>query len=288
MKIQIRNGAWETNSSSMHSLLIIKKRQTMTQKEIREEYYLDEDWNKDRSKILQLGWDRDEYGRGFNVLTSFRDKLSYALASMCGTCYSLKSYIRGGDTFYEVFEPLLKKLVGVDKVEMYWDSENFHVYSDSVTDDLEQDYTTYEEVPYEDLIRNENWNKEGHEDEDYYEEICRSGRKQEEIWLEVPKFGSIDHQSVGLFQRFLEKYNITLEEYLIRKDIIVIIDGDEYYIFGTMVESGIINTDEIEVQYPKNCPYDTELFMEKHPEMFDGNGKFDENGDWIDEDTDSE
>ena len=196
MKMQIRTGMFETNSSSMHSLLIMKKHQVMTQKEIREEYYLDEDWNKDRSNILQLDRDCEEYGRGFDVLTSFRDKLSYALASICGSSYSLKSYIRGGDTFYEVFEPLLKKLVGVDEVKLYWDSENFHVYSDSVTDDLEQDYTTYEEVPYEDLIHNENWNKEGHEDEDYYEEICRSGRKQEEIWLEVPKFGSIDHQSV--------------------------------------------------------------------------------------------
>lgn len=281
MKIQIRNGAWETNSSSMHSLLIMKKRQTMTQKEIRDEYYLDEDWNKDRSNILQLDRDCEEYGRCFNVLTSFRDKLSYALASMCGSCYSLKSYIRGGDTFYEVFEPLLKKLVGVDEVELYWDSENFHVYSDSITDDLEQDYTTYEEVPYEDLILNENWNKEGHEDEDYYEEVCESGRKQEEIWLEVPKFGSVDHQSVGLFQRFLEKYNITLEDYLIRKDIIVIIDGDEYYLFDTMVNAGIVDKDAIEVKYPKNEPYDSELFKEEHPEMFD------ENGDWIDEDTDS-
>ena len=286
MKMQIRTGMFETNSSSMHSLLIMKNRQTITQKEIRDEFYLDEDWHKDNT--LRLDSYGNDYGRGFDVLTSFRAKLSYALASMCGSCYSLKSYIRGGDTFHEVFEPLLKKLVGVDKVEMYWDSENFHVYSDSVTEDLEQDYTTYEEVPYEDLIHNENWNKEGHEDEDYYEEICKSGRKQEEIWLEVPKFGSIDHQSIGLFQRFLEKYNITLEDYLIRKDIIVIIDGDEYYIFGTMVKSGIINTNEIEVQYPKNCPYDTELFMEKHPEMFDGNGEFDENGDWIDEDTDSE
>lgn len=284
MKMQIRTGMFETNSSSAHSLLIMKNRQTMTQKEIREEYYLDEDWNKDRSKILQLGWDRDEYGRGFNVLTSFRDKLSYALASMCGTCYSLKSYIRGGDTFYEVFEPLLKKLVGVDKVEMYWDSENFHVYSDSVTDDLEQDYTTYEEVPYEDLIRNENWNKEGHEDEDYYEEFCKSGRKQEEIWLEVPKFGSIDHQSVGLFQRFLEKYNITLEEYLIRKDIIVIIDGDEYYLFNTMADAGIVDKNAIQIKYPETGTYEREAYKEAHPE------EFDENGDWIDidEDTDSE
>ena len=177
MKMQIRTGMFETNSSSMHSLLIMKKRQIMTQQEIRDEYYLDEDWRKERGNTLQLDSD-EEFGRGFDALTSFRDKLSYALASVCGNCYSLESYIRGGDTFYEVFEPLLKRLIGVDKVEPSMNSRNFHVYSDSVTDDLEQDYATYEGVPYDDLIRNENWNKEGYEDEDYYKEICKSGRKQ--------------------------------------------------------------------------------------------------------------
>jgi len=282
MKMQIRTGMFETNSSSMHSLLIMKKRQIMTQKEIRDEYYLDEDWRKERGNTLRLDWTNEEFGRGFDVLTSFRDKLSYALASVCGSCYSLESYIRGGDTFYKVFEPLLKRLIGVDEVEPYMESRNFHVYSDSVTDDLEQDYTTYEGVPYDDLIRNENWNKEGHEDEGYYKEICKSGRKQEEIWLEVPEFGSVDHQSAGLLQKFLDKYNITLEDYLIRKDIVVIVDGDEYDIFGTMLEAGIVDKNAIQIKYPKDGSYDWELYKEKHPE------EFDENGEWIDEDTDSE
>jgi len=282
MKMQIRTGMFETNSSSMHSLLIMKNHQTMTQKEIRDEYYLDEDWRKERGNTLRLNWINEEFGRDFDVLTSFRDKLSYALASMCGSCYSLESYIRGGNTFYEVFEPLLKKLIGVDEIEPYMESRNFHVYSDSVTDDLEQDYATYEGVPYDDLIRNENWNKEGHEDEDYYKEICRSGRKQEEIWLEVPEFGSVDHQSAGLLQKFLDKYNITLEDYLIRKDIVVIVDGDEHDIFGTMLETGIVDKNAIQIKYPKDGSYDWELYKKKHPE------EFDENGDWIDEDADSE
>lgn len=284
MKMTVRKGAWETNSSSMHSLLIMKKRQTMTQKEIRDEYYLDEDWNKDKH-TLQLMYDcNKEFGRDFDVLTSFRNKLSYALASMCGSCYSLESYIRGENTFHEVFEPLLKTLVGVDKVEPYMDSENFHVYSDTVTDDLNQDYTTYEEVPYDDLVRNGNWSYYNKDSEPYYKEICNSGRKQEEIWLEVPKFGSVDHQSAGLFQKFLDKYNITLEDYLIRKDIVVIVDGDECDIFGTMLEAGIVDKNAIQIKYPKDGSYDWELYKEKHPE------EFDENGEWIDidEDTDSE
>lgn len=282
MKVQIRTGMFETNSSSMHSLLIMKKRQTMTQKEIRDEYYLDEDWCKERGNTLRLDWTHEEFGRGFDVLTSFRDKLSYALASMCGSCYSLKSYIRGENTFHEVFESLLKRLVGVDKVEPHMDSESFRVYSDTVTDDLNQDYTTYEEVPYDDLVRNGNWSYYNKDSEPYYKEICNSGRKQEEIWLEVPKFGSVDHQSAGLLQRFLDKYNITLEDYLIRKDIVVIVDGDECDIFGTMLEAGIVDKNAIQIKYPKEGPYDWELYKEKHPEEFDANG------DWIDEDTDSE
>lgn len=253
MKMQIRTGMFETNSSSAHSLLIMKNRQVMTQKEIRDEFYLDEDWHKDNT--IRLDSYGNDYGREFNVLTSFRDKLSYALASMCGSCYSLKSYIRGGDTFHEVFEPLLKKLVGVDEVEMYWDSENFHVYSDSVTDDLEQDYTTYEEVPYEDLIHNENWNKEGHEDEDYYEEICRSGRKQEEIWLNVPDFGSVDHASSGLLQRFMKKYGINLEDFLIRKDIVVIINGDENDILGRMIDNNLLNKEGVQIIFSAGVDY---------------------------------
>lgn len=249
MKIQIRKGAWETNSSSMHSLLIMKKRQTMTQEEIRDEFYLDEDWNKERGNILQLDpWDND-FGREFRVLTSFRDKLSYVMAAMLGNCYNLKSYIKAGDEFMYTFEPILKKLAGVDEVEMPMKSEFFRVYSDTVTDDIEQDYETYEEVPYEDLVYDET------KEYGCYNEVCKSGRKQTGIYLEVPVFGSVDHQSMGLLQRFLRKYGITIEEYLIRKDIVVVVDGDETCIFGTMMDAGLVDKDAIQVLYSVSHSY---------------------------------
>ena len=247
MKMQIRTGMFETNSSSAHSLLIMKKRQTMTQKEIRDEFYLDEDWHKDN--VLRLDSYDNEYGRGFNVLTSFRDKLSYALASMCGNCYKLKSYIEAGDTFEKVFEPLLKKLVGVDEVKMPMNDRDFNVYSDTVTDDEYQDYETYEEVPYDDLIYNED------REDGIYKETCKSGRKQEVIWLNVPDFGSVDHASSGLLQRFMKKYGINLEDFLTRKDIVVIIDGDELCIFGTMLDSGLVNEDAIQIIYSSLSSY---------------------------------
>lgn len=249
MKIQIRNGAWETNSSSMHSLLIMKKRQTMTQAEIRDEFYLDEDWNKERGNILRLDSWGNDFGREFRVLTSFRNKLSYAMAAMLGNCYNLKSYIKAGDEFVCTFEPILKKLAGVDEVEMPMESEFFTVYSDTVTDDVEQDYETYEEVLYEDLVYDET------KEYGRYKEVCKSGRKQMGIYLEVPNFGSIDHQSIGLFQRFLKKYGITIEEYLIRKDIIVIVNGDEDNVLGHMIDCNLLNKEGIQIMFTAGVDY---------------------------------
>lgn len=251
MKINVRTGMFETNSSSAHSLLIMKKRQTMTQQDIRDEYYLDEEWHNDN--VLRLDSYDNEYGRSFNVLTSFRDKLSYALASMCGSCYSLKSYIEAGNTFEKVFEPLLKKLVGVDEVKMPMNDRNFNVYSDTITDDENQDYETYEEVPYDDLVYSES------REHGIYRETCKSGRKQEVIWLDVPEFGGVDHQSSNLFQGFLKKYGLTFEDYLIRKDIIVVIDGDELCIFGIMMDSGLIDKDAIQIIYSSLSSYNKRI-----------------------------
>lgn len=249
MKCQIRLGSWETNSSSAHSLLIMKKRQTMTQAEIRDEFYLDEDWRKERGNILQLdSWDND-FGREFRVLTSFRDKLSYAMAAMLGNCYSLKSYIKAGNEFMYTFEPMLKKLAGVDEVEMPTESEFFKVYSDTVTDDVEQDYETYEEVPYEDLVYDDT------KEYGRYKEVCKSGRKQMGIYLEVPDFGSVDHASSGLLQSFLKKYGISLEDYLIRRDIIVIVDGDENDISGHMMDCGLLNKKGIQIMFTAGVDY---------------------------------
>lgn len=247
MKMQIRTGMFETNSSSAHSLLIMKKRQTMTQQEIRDEYYLDEDWHNDN--VLRLDSYDNEYGRSFNVLTSFRDKLSYALASMCGSCYSLKSYIEAGNTFEKVFEPLLKKLVGVDEVKMPMNDRNFNVYSDTITDDENQDYETYEEVPYDDLVYSES------REHGIYRETCKSGRKQEVIWLDVPDFGSVDHASSGLLQRFMKKYGINLEDFLIRKDIVVIINGDENDILGRMIDNNLLNKEGVQIIFSAGIDY---------------------------------
>ena len=53
--------------------------------------------------------------------------------------------------------------------------------------------------------------------------------------------GYVDHQSSGLLQAALKKYNIPLEDFIFNDRYIVVIDGDEYCVFDTLVESDIFN-----------------------------------------------
>lgn len=245
MKIQFRRGAFETNSSSMHSIVITKNSDVFTQKEIREEFYFDMPWYRGDTKKLELHkYDFDYFGREFDILATFRDKLKYAIASYCGDNCLLKDYEKSEQYFNDVFVPLLCELVGVTKVEMPTETRYFDLYADTVTEDENQDIRTYEEVPYEDLVYLEN-----SEDGECYAKVCKSGRERERWGFDVINVGGIDHQSCGVLQGFLKKYNISLKDFLIRKNIVVIIDGDETCIFQTMKEAGLIDKDNIKEQY---------------------------------------
>lgn len=78
MKRQIRQGVFETNSSSMHSLVVTKCSEYYTVKEVRDEIYMREDG------MINLRHGDMYFGRTpFQVLTTFKEKLKYILASMC-------------------------------------------------------------------------------------------------------------------------------------------------------------------------------------------------------------
>lgn len=56
----------------------------------------------------------------------------------------------------------------------------------------------------------------------------------------------IDHQSIGMLQHFIKKNNLTVEEALFNNKYIIIIDGDEYNIWGKMIKCGLINMNNLE------------------------------------------
>lgn len=273
MKYQIRKGCFETNSSSMHSLIITKENENvrMTQEEIRDEFYLNEDWYKERHKddekeIVEIRpWDND-FGRSpFTVLTSFEDKLAYAIAEYCGNNYSIKSYVKSEQIFDDVFKPLLINLIGCDEIEYgKEDYRRFEIYSDVDGEYLDE----VEQVPYDNLIYIEKEDRDNISDDElvsgHYKNISKDGRPIEEAWFDVPDFGTIDHQSSGLLKGFLRDNNLSLEDYLVRKDVVVIIDGDEYDELGNLIECGLIKEDSIVLRFPKSMSFDCYKYNEEN------------------------
>lgn len=273
MKYQVRKGCFETNSSSMHSLIITKENENMkmTQEEIRDEFYLNEEWYKERHKndekeVVEIDpWNNDFDRSPFTVLSSFRDKLAYAIAEYCGDNYRMKSYLKAEETFDEVFKPLLIRLIGCDDVEWdKWDNRYFVVYSD----DNAEFFDEFKEVPYEKLIYIDKSDRDKYSEDDMiyggYKNIDKDGRPIEDAWFDVPDFGSIDHQSAGLLTGFLDLNGLSLEDYLVRKDVVVIIDGDEYNELGNLIECGLIKKDSIVLRYPKSGSYDYYLYKEEN------------------------
>lgn len=277
MKYQIRKSCFETNSSSMHSLVVTKKNSNirMTQKEIRDEFYLNDPWYKERHKndekeIVKIDlWD-NEFGRSpFNVLVTFKDKLAYAVAEYCGNNYSIESYVKSEKTFDEMFRPLLIRLIGCDEIEWdRWDDRPFEIYVGG-GDNLDE----VEQVPYGKLIYvDKDERKDLSEDaliRGRYKNVDTDGRPIEEAWFDVPEFGEIDHQSSGLLKRFLKDNNLSLEDYLVRKDVVVIITGDEYSTLSDMFECGLINKDSIVLQFPQEGSFDCFLYEESENEETD-------------------
>ena len=278
MKYQVRKSVWETNSSSMHSLVVTKKNSNvrMTQEEIRHEFYLDDPWYKehhknDEEEVVKIDPWHNEFGRSpFNVLITFIDKLAYAIAEYCGNNYSIKSYLESEKVFDEMFRPLLIRLIGCDDIEWdRWDDKPFEIYSDGNTEYFDE----VEQVPYQKLIYVDKSERKDLSKDDLvrgmYKNIDIDGRPIEEAWFDVPKFGGIDHQSAGLLKRFLKDNNLSLEDYLVRKDVVVIITGDEYSTLSDMFECGLINKDSIVLQFPQEGSFDCFLYEESENEKTD-------------------
>ena len=273
MKYQIRKECLETNSSSMHSLIVTKENENirMTQKEIRDEFYLNEEWYKERHKddekeIVEIDPWNNDFGRSpFSVLSSFRDKLAYAIAEYCGNNYGIKSYVKSEQIFDDVFEPLLINLIGCDEIKYKKTNyKRFEIYSDIGGEYLDE----VEQVPYDNLIYIEKEDRDNISDDElvsgYYKSISKNGRPIEEAWFDVPDFGIVDHQSSGLLKGFLRDNNFTLKDYLVRKDVVVIIDGDEYCELDNLIDCGLIKKDSIVLRYPKSGSYDYYLYKEEN------------------------
>lgn len=172
---QIRTSVFETNSSSMHSLVIKKNSGYYTSEEINEHLWLHNgEWDIWREESI-------EFGRyPFGCLGTFESKVRYAIASLCG--------------YHN------------DREEKFKEIENL------VT----------EIVPE-----------------------CTTITLPKQRWSDGTKvsYGYVDED---ILTPFLKNENISLKEFLTNKKYVVIVDGDEYCIWDSIKDAGLVNMDEIE------------------------------------------
>lgn len=219
MRLTIRDSAFETNSSSMHSIIVKNNdNRNYTKEELESDLYL---WKGE----LDLSLDEDilEFGRApFRLLCTMKEKLCYAIAAYC----SWEDPDVADEEFQKIFKlvqkhvPELKKIALPERTEKYFIDKDGNTYQES---EVRNSWT---DAPY--VQRN------GDEapipvTEDPANEFV------------FPYYGNIDHQSDGMLQAFLEKQHVSLEDFLFKPRYVIVIDGDEYCELDKIVHYGIID-----------------------------------------------
>lgn len=236
MKKQTRNGCFETNSSSMHSIVVTKNDVHVSEEELNSN-----DFNYESVVIHNGKWwlynVPHGYGRSpFKVLYSFSDKFQYAICAYLSYLYPDSDEYA---TYYKMFEDIAKKYIH-DFKEFQIRTKDMCEYTDA-NGKLYKDNEIYYDCK---------------KDQHYY--FSEDGSainyiNEDDIeWYDVPDIGSIDHESADVLKGFLNKANITLEEFLTNKKYIIVVDGDEYCTGDSLRYIGLINQDFIVEEYPRN------------------------------------
>ena len=234
MKRQIRRCVFETNSSSMHSLVVMKKSSTYSKDEILDGFYLfDDKETGEEDCVWEIRGDDLEFGRyPFRSLGTFYDKWLYACASL------VKEY---KDEVYNKLERIaLIHVPGLKKIKMPLITESIpdKDYQKFEDNDYYQEYGKTEDELVEYLIQKE---KDWDIKIDYW--------KSDRYWhFEKPYMGYVDK---NILSGFLQKENISIEEFLLNKRYVVIQDGDEYCYWQDIKDTGLINMDMIDHEYPE-------------------------------------
>lgn len=235
MKRQIRRNVFETNSSSMHSLTVMKRDDRYTPEEILEDMWLSDDKETGEEDCIWDIWnDRSLYfGRTpFRPLSTFKEKWLYACASL------VREY--NDDIYKELVRIALKYVPNLKEIKLPVVNESIPDKDDEESKDniYYQKYGKTEEELVEYLTQKEkDWGIEI----DYWK--SSSG-----YWhYEKLYTGQVDED---ILSGFLDKEGITIEEYLINKKYVVIQDGDEYGYWEDMKKSGLVNMDMIDHEYP--------------------------------------
>ena len=225
MTITIRSDAFETNSSSMHSVVIMKDDgRRYTEEEYSRSMYINDDGAYDLIDEEEL-----EFGRApFRVLVAPGDKVKYAIASLCGPLSEQKD--KANAKLAEITEIMHKHFPKLTQINLptglvrLWKDRDDNLYEPWETA-VDDDGVRRAVNDTGDRVRVEI-------DQDFYDKIC---------------YGYVDHQSELLLQNFLKDTGTSLEDFLTMPKYIVLVDGDEYYEGEKLAHYGILNLANAEI-----------------------------------------
>lgn len=207
----------------MHSIVITNEDTQYSKEELEDDMYTY------KNGIYEI-WNEDElcFGRHpFRLLTAFSEKLCYAIASLCGEYISDEKADRNFELIEEIAEKYVPKLTELklpEKIEPVYQTKDGTEVSK---------YGVWEE---DDGIL-------------YYHDKDNKEPVEQNTYRVSPKRGYVDHESADLLHSFLQKENITLEEFLTNKKYCIVIDGDEYHEWTKMKNTVLINKDNIVDEY---------------------------------------
>ena len=218
----------------MHSLVVMKKAAAYSKDEILDGFYLFDDKDADEKDCVWNIWeDSLHFGRSpFRSLGTFHDKWLYACASL------VREY--KDDIYNELERIALQYVPGLKKIQIPFTTEHIADKTNEKfqKDEYYQEYGKTEDELAEYLKQKENdWNIEI----EYWE--------SNGYWcFKKPYIGYVDED---ILSGFLERENISIEEFLLNKRYVVIQDGDEYCYWQEIKDTGLINMNMIDHEYPE-------------------------------------
>ncbi len=228
MKVKIRRGCFETNSSSMHSIVITSDDRVYTQDEFNDGVYINKngEWHN---------WEDELYFERspFTILSTYESKLRYAIAEFCGS---------QDEEAIDKYGPEFDRITAKHYSE--FDHFSFNkIYKRAFAD------KNGKELPMNDV--HYYWGDDQADHYYYYDGDEKVEATRLPYDYECNNYGHIDHQSAGTLESFLKSHNITLEEFLTNKKYIIIVDGDEYCEFDKLLSSGLVDKKKIVEVYPR-------------------------------------
>lgn len=238
MKKKVRRKCFEDNSSSMHSVVVTADDSVVTPEELTASYsdphFCDDSLYLRKDGTLDIYETETYYGRApFKVLWTFEEKLKYALSEWFGGVDpSDPEWEEYTDMFISIIEEAAPQVTDVKFLDM----SDYDIYIDQDGNEL-----PFHSLEYKGLDPETHQPIYTYKDKEGVER--QAVLSDETYW--APRFGTIDHQSMGLLKGFLKYEGISLKDFLLHRKYKIVIDGDEYCVWEGLKRIGLINTDNI-------------------------------------------